>query len=327
MADSYPLFLCHTMEGTAVFCFFAKAQYFTIIDLYVGLNWGYFMEQKPRKMSRRKFLLKGAAAIFSGMGLSVGYSIFGERFWYETKHITLPLKRLPSAFSGMRMVQFSDIHLGKHFKMESFSDVIAKIKQLKPDLLCFTGDLFDANQGYPSEDVIPLLSQLEAPYGKWAVLGNHDYRSGVRKVADLLKRSGFTLLVNEHAVLENKNQRFHIVGVDEMLHGKPNLHMAMAEDHDQPFTLLLAHEPDFADRTSGFSIDLQISGHSHGGQVRLPFVGALSTPTYGEKYVEGLYKVKDSMLQVYTNRGIGTTLIPVRFMCRPEITVFTLHSI
>jgi predicted MPP superfamily phosphohydrolase len=223
------------------------------------------------------------------------------------------------------LIQFSDVHLGRYFSLKRLEEITSKIEHLQPDILCFTGDLFDAMNGYPNDKIIPILSKLKAPYGKFAVLGNHDYRSGKKTVTNLLESCGFRVLINERDLVKRAGKHIQMVGVDEILHGQPDLSAALGDNPEQLFTILLAHEPDYADHASGFPIDLQISGHSHGGQIRLPILGALFTPEYGQKYVQGLYKVKDSSLLVYTNRGIGTTQLPFRLFCRPELTVFTLQ--
>jgi uncharacterized protein len=282
---------------------------------------------EPKKMTRRSFMLKGAAASLAAIGLTTGYSFFVERYWFQIKEVTLTLTRLPMEFAGLRLIQFSDVHLGRYFSLKRLEEITRKIELLQPDILCFTGDLFDAMNGNPSDKIIPILSKLKAPYGKFAVLGNHDHRSGSKTVTELLESCGFRVLINERDLVKRAGQHIQIVGVDEILYGRPDLSAALGDNAEQPFTLLLAHEPDYADYASGFPIDLQISGHSHGGQIRLPILGALFTPKYGQKYVQGLYKVKDSQLLVYTNRGIGTTQLPFRLFCRPELTVFTLQRL
>jgi predicted MPP superfamily phosphohydrolase len=278
---------------------------------------------EPERITRRKFMLKGIGFFAAMIALTVGYSIFGERYWYQTKQVSLNFPQLPKPFAGMRMVQFSDVHLGKYFENDRLENLITDIMKLKPDLICFTGDLFDTHDGVPNDDVIPILAKLDAPYGKFAVLGNHDHVSGVSEITNILSQSGFRVLNNEQSIVERQGEHIRLAGVDDMLMGKPNLHTALQNDLDQPFTLLLSHAPDYADQASHFPVDLQISGHSHGGQVRLPLIGALTTPKCGSKYVQGLFKVKGSRLLVYTNRGIGTTNLPIRLFCRPEITVFT----
>ncbi|WP_227013565.1 metallophosphoesterase [Paenibacillus psychroresistens] len=269
-------------------------------------------------------MLKGMGFFAALAAFTGGYAFFGERYWIQTKQVSLSFPKLPKTFSGMRMVQFSDVHLGKHYSNHRLEKLVAEIMELKPDLICFTGDLFDTHDGDPNDSIIPLLAKLNAPLGKFAALGNHDHAKGKSRIVDILTRSGLRVLDNEQSILEKQGERIRIVGVDDMFMGKPNLNKALQEEFAPSFTLLLSHAPDYADQASHFPIDLQISGHSHGGQVRLPFIGAITTPKFGRKYIQGLHKVKDSQLLVYTNRGIGTTNLPVRLFCRPEITVFTL---
>ncbi|QGQ98532.1 metallophosphoesterase [Paenibacillus psychroresistens] len=279
---------------------------------------------EPERITRRKFMLKGMGFFAALAAFTGGYAFFGERYWIQTKQVSLSFPKLPKTFSGMRMVQFSDVHLGKHYSNHRLEKLVAEIMELKPDLICFTGDLFDTHDGDPNDSIIPLLAKLNAPLGKFAALGNHDHAKGKSRIVDILTRSGLRVLDNEQSILEKQGERIRIVGVDDMFMGKPNLNKALQEEFAPSFTLLLSHAPDYADQASHFPIDLQISGHSHGGQVRLPFIGAITTPKFGRKYIQGLHKVKDSQLLVYTNRGIGTTNLPVRLFCRPEITVFTL---
>jgi predicted MPP superfamily phosphohydrolase len=271
-------------------------------------------------------MLKGMGFFAAMMAFTVGYSIFGERYWIQTKQVSLSFPKLPEAFAGMRMVQFSDVHLGKYYSKSRLENLVTEIMKLKPDLICFTGDLFDTHDGEPNDEIIPVLAKLNAPFGKFAVLGNHDHALGKARIANILGNSGFRVLDNEQSIVEKQGEHIRIVGVDDMFVGKPNLRTALQEDLAQPFTLLLSHAPDFADQASYFPVNLQISGHSHGGQVRLPLIGALTTPKFGRKYVQGLHKVKGSQLLVYTNRGIGTTNLPIRLFCRPEVTVFTIQA-
>lgn len=282
-----------------------------------------------KHIDRRTFLKLSMSAIGSLAmltGSSGIYGVFGERYWIQLKTVQLVYRRYPAAFAGMRIVQFSDTHLGKYYSLEQLARVVKLIQRQKPDLICFTGDLFDSNYGEISDDVIPILSRLQAKLGKYAVLGNHDMRLDPNGVRNVLERSGFTVLVNANKSIERGNSRLWVVGIDEMFHGKPDLPLALKGTEGDEFVLLLAHEPDFADTALRFPVDLQLSGHSHGGQIRIPFYGSLFTPDLGQKYQVGLYTFDHSEFRVYTNRGIGTTLFPIRFNCRPEITVFVVDA-
>lgn len=287
------------------------------------------LPKPPKTMTRRHFLktsLFAGAGLFGSGGLLTGYSYNVEPKWIESKQIKLSFKRLPDAFHGKRVVQFSDVHIGHHFDLANLQHVVDKINETKPDALCFTGDLFDS---WVSENPVrtgEILGKLEAPLGKWAVLGNHDYYTGVQETINILQKGGFTALVNRVQKMTVGHSFIYMAGVDDIWEGKPDLVLTLKGTDQDRFTLLLSHSANYADIAAKYPIDLQLSGHSHGGQVRLPMVGAITTPPFGDKYVMGHYKIERSSLQVYTNRGIGTSVHPVRFLCRPEITVITLEQ-
>lgn len=284
---------------------------------------------EPR-ISRRSFLKKGVYTL-AGFLLSpiAGYTYarYAEPGWLATKKVTLQLQRLPAAFDGMRIVQFSDVHLGFHYTVEQLGKLADHIQSLNPDLICFTGDLFDSTTGQDGPPTSQVLSRLSAPLGKAAVLGNHDYYSREpKKIIRILSDGGFNVLMNQALPLKRGADRIWLSGVDDMWDGKPDLPSALSRTAAKDeCVVLLSHCPDFADITVQYPVDLQLSGHSHGGQVRLPFYGHIVTPEYGKKYVDGLYTLGGGKLQVYTNRGIGVSVYPIRFWCRPELTVFTLR--
>lgn len=283
------------------------------------------------KISRRSFLSK-ICKVLAGFLLTpvTGYSYarYAEPGWLAVKQIPLTLKRLPASFDGMRIVQFSDVHLGFHYTVEQLGTLVERIQSLKPDLICFTGDLFDSTTGHDAEPAAQVLSRLQAPLGKAAVLGNHDYYGKEQdKITAILTQGGFNVLTNRSLPLQRGKERIWLSGVDDMWDGKPNLAEALKKTAaNKECVILLSHCPDFADTALEYPVDLQLSGHSHGGQVRLPFYGHIITPEYGKKYVDGLYRLGDGKLQVYTNRGIGVSVYPIRFWCRPELTVFTLRK-
>ncbi|MBP1961713.1 metallophosphoesterase [Paenibacillus aceris] len=285
--------------------------------------------QPPPPISRRNFLKKGAVlagSLLAAGGLVGSYSSYIEPKWYDFTRITLSFERLPNSFHGLKLVQFSDLHIGHHFNLQDLEHIVTLINKEKPDILTFTGDLFDAQITEDPALTSKLLASLEAPLGKWAVLGNHDKWVDTNQTLPILQEGGFQTLLNAFNKIAYKGQSIQIAGVEDKLTGKPDITKTLHGANAQMFTLLLSHCPDFANEAAAFPIDLQLSGHSHGGQVRLPVVGALFTPLQGKNYVMGLYEVPNSKLLVYTNRGIGTTFLPFRFLCRPEITVITLEK-
>lgn len=279
-----------------------------------------------KQMNRRTFIKK-AGKIYVGIiatGILLGtYSFKVERFWYQIKEVRLKVKNLPTAFAGWKIVQFSDIHLGFHYGIEDFKPVIRMINKLNPDVIFFTGDLVQIGNTEP-ELSLPLLQELKASRGgKWAVIGNHDFYTK-DQITNVLKNAQFEVLNNSHGFIEYNQQRLYIAGIDDVMYGAPNIGQAVEGLGEDDCTLLLAHEPDIADESSKNPISAQFSGHSHGGQICLPFYGPIIKQTLAKKYMAGFYEVGQSKMPLYVNRGIGTTKLAVRFFCRPEITVFQL---
>lgn len=276
---------------------------------------------------RRKFMKLGwqVLAAFTGSSiLAAGYGYGWERKWLEVKRVSIALPGIPEPFHGTKLIQFSDIHLDHYFDTEDLKQVVDVIAKESPDMICFTGDLVE-DRTRSLSGAIQVLSQLQAPLGKYAVLGNHDYRSGEQSVVrSALSAAGFEVLDNRNVRVDKEGSTLYVAGVDDVLFGVPDLSRALYGVPHEKTVILLAHEPDFADEAASYPIHLQLSGHSHGGQVRLPIVGHVLTPILARKYVQGLYEVGPNKMLLYTNRGVGTTQLPIRFLCRPEITVMTL---
>jgi len=170
-----------------------------------------------------------------------------------------------------------------------------------------------------------VLKNLRAQHGVWAVLGNHDAFSDPVHVTEALKAVGINVLANTSIPIERNGRRLWLAGVTDVLAHHADLDRALMGISGNESIVLLAHEPDFADHTVKYPVDLQLSGHSHGGQVRLPLMGAVYLPKLGRKYPCGLRTI--GRLSLYTNVGIGTLYVPVRWNCAPEITLITLRSL
>ncbi|WP_088833538.1 metallophosphoesterase [Paenibacillus tyrfis] len=283
---------------------------------------------RNKKLSRRSFLktltLTGAGLV-ALPGATYGYARYAEPKWLEVTQYTLSFARLPQQMDGIKIVQFSDVHLGFNFDTKDLSELIGLINRIQPDIVCFTGDLVDYAVGPDGDAYARVLSELRPPLGKYAVLGNHDYYKEAPKVEALLKTAAFELLTNRMVRIQHQGSSFVMAGVDDQWKGYPDIDKALARVKPEDFVLLLSHCPDFADIAVQYPVDFQLSGHSHGGQVRLPFYGHVVTPKFGKKYVLGHYVLGAGKLQLYVNRGIGVSEHPVRFLCRPELTVFTLR--
>ena len=259
-------------------------------------------------------------------GMSVlfyAYKVAPENI--DVTGVSLTLPRLASSFDGYRIVQISDIHMDDWMTFERLKDIMKLVNEQGADLIAITGDFVTYSAKFNDEELVGALSTLRAPDGVIAVLGNHDHEVDRALMRRLIRKSGVLEVGNGFRTLRRGDDTLHVAGVDDLFARRARLHEVLKKLPGEGATILLAHEPDFADVSAPTGrFDLQLSGHSHGGQVRLPFIGAPYLPPYGRRYPCGLYEL-DGML-LYTNRGLGMLPPHVRFLCRPEITVFTLRA-
>ncbi|MBU0510262.1 MAG: metallophosphoesterase [Chloroflexi bacterium] len=283
---------------------------------------------EKQKLSRRGFLKLATVAAAEAAVMVCGgltYASIIEPGWVDIAPISLTLPRLSPEFEGYRIAQISDIHIGPWMTRQRLEKIVAQINQQNPDLVVITGDFVYRNPESFADDLISTLSALTPRDAALAVLGNHDHWTNACLVRQILRESGLIELSNAVHTLQRGDALLHIAGVDDHWERKDRLALVLDILPLEGAAILLAHEPDFADISAATGrFDLQLSGHSHGGQVIIPFLGPPMLPLYARKYPIGLYKVKN-MLQ-YTNRGVGMIPPIVRFNCRPEITVLTLES-
>jgi len=279
-------------------------------------------------LTRRSFL-RGSALTAAGLAV---YS--GEFARHEISILTrtIAIEKLPDAFHGFRIALISDIHFDEYTEPSFVRRVIGHVNSLVPDMVLITGDFisntplghdFAYGAMFRCADV---LREIVCPL-RFGVMGNHDSILGPPNIHDALATASIPLLFNQYVPIERDGQRLWLAGVADAVTNVPDLELAIPARPDGP-VLLMCHAPDYADNVvahpRGPLVDFMISGHSHGGQVRLPFVGALHTPSWGQKYVEGLFRFGG--MQLYVNRGIGTVGVPFRLNCPPEITLFTLQN-
>lgn len=282
-------------------------------------------------MNRRTFLkriLGGFVAVGALSGGAYYYAREIEPAMLQINQHDITSIKIPASFHNFKIVQFSDTHLGFHYHLSNLKKLINNINQQNPDIIVFTGDLIDEPNTYTNVKLLSnLLEQLHAPYGKFWVYGNHDHGGyGTEIIQLIMEHADFTLLKNSHSFVTHKEDSIVIAGIDDVILGQPNIEQALAAVSEHKFTILLAHEPDYADVATQFPIDVQLSGHSHGGQVRFPFIGHLYTPAFAQKYIHGKYSLNNDDFSLYVNRGIGTTRMPFRFLCVPELNIFNLKS-
>ena len=282
----------------------------------------------PSRFTRRTFLV-GSGVTAAGLAL---YSGEVARHEIDITHRPIRISNLPAPFFGYRIVQVSDIHLDEFTEPFFLERIVHSVNQLNPDLVLLTGDFITHGSmtfiagNHAIRRCAEILATLTAPL-RYGCLGNHDVAFNAPLVTQTLAAHDTPLLINRHLPLERNGAHIWLCGVDDPGTSHPDLDLAIPDNPGAP-VILMAHEPDYADAVTyhpkGHLVDLMLSGHSHGGQVRLPFTGPLILPPMGRKYPEGLYTF--NRMQLYVNRGIGTVGLPFRLNCPPEITVITLQS-
>jgi len=276
------------------------------------------------RITRRSFLLRAALAAAAGGagGVTVGTI---ERFSLNVNAVDVPIVDLPLGLDGFSIAHLSDLHRGQWVDEAFLAHAAALAMARQPQLIALTGDFISHTMAYlPS--AVAALRVLRAPHGVYAVLGNHDYWAGdAAGVAAALRATGITVLVNEGARRDVSGASLWVGGVDDWWGGFPDIRRALAGAPANAFRLLLAHEPDLADEAAAVGVPLQLSGHSHGGQVRLPWIGPVALPKYGRKYPLGLQRVEGKDTLVYTTSGVGVVYLPFRLNCRPEVALITLR--
>lgn len=244
--------------------------------------------------------------------------VVNEQAISSYKQLTRPFK----------VIQFTDTQIGEFYSLEDLEKVKDRINTLNPDIVCFTGDLLDhANQYNQKAEVVKILSQIKAKYGKYAIFGNHDHGGGgIRCYETMMTEAGFMVLKNSNEMIDIEGQIINIVGIDDMLIGKPDRNKVKGLFHKEDYNIFLIHEPDYIDEFKELPVDLALSGHSHGGQVRLPLVGALASNKGAKKYSKGLYPLNFSQNgNLFVSSGLGNTKLPFRFGNIPEVVEITIR--
>lgn len=284
-------------------------------------------------INRRKFIGLAAGA---GVGAIAADSVLLEPNRPRVVRKEMALHRWPKQLDGFKIVQLSDLHYDPYFSEHPLKAAISIVNDLRPDLIVLTGDfvtapLFNGDDIKAAATAVPcaeLLRKMSSPHGFLAVLGNHDWATDPRQVMGALQSEGIQVLSNSSVPIEVNGGRIWVSGVADILSGAADLDVTFNKVPRDEATILLAHEPDYADhvvrRVIDHPVDLQLSGHSHAGQVRLPFLPPFYLPIMGRRYYSGQYQV--GPLTVYTNAGLGTMGVPIRLNCPPEITLLTLRS-
>ncbi|MEG0448852.1 MAG: metallophosphoesterase [Lysinibacillus sp.] len=267
--------------------------------------------------------------------VAVGVIVFVYATYIESKLLTVKshdfsyVTQNEEKETPIKIAHFTDTQIGEFFSMDQFEKVVKKVNKQKPDMIVFTGDLFDMGATEAEiQEIILLLKEMEAPYGKFSVYGNRDVGGGmIRHYERLLADADFTLLQNEETTVTFANgKELLLYGLDDALLGTPDIAGVNEVLSRNQNTLVLLHEPDVAQQFELTNHTLVLAGHSHGGQVNLPFIGPLATTALAEDYVKGWYTLSGSTIpNLYVNTGIGNTKLPFRFGNIPQVALINLH--
>jgi predicted MPP superfamily phosphohydrolase len=274
-------------------------------------------------LNRRGFLKVAGLSIGSSLVAATSYLVVKDESQAPVvDRVPIHIKDLHSALEGFTILLMTDFHLYPLTQPELIKRSVELANSLNADVVALTGDYvwryLDA-----IDELAPILSNLNAKYGVYSTLGNHDYWLDAEVIKDAMEKSGLPVLVNQGISINHGAGTLYLGGLDDGWSGNPDLDATLDGAMPGDPVVLLCHEPDLADKYSlDGRVSLQLSGHTHGGQIRIPGIGAMILPYLGRKYDFGLYKVNDMWL--YTNRGIGVISEPVRYNCPPEITQFVL---
>jgi len=271
-------------------------------------------------MNRRQFLrYSGLAGV---VGLVASYPIFIERNWVVINKYQIPIKGLPRNFSAFTIAQLTDIHFGFLVTERFIKKVVQMTNELHADVIVCTGDyVHKRNEVEEIEKVWPLISKLKAKHGVHSILGNHDHWADADRSLYHLKRSGQNLR-HQTKSIEIGDQRIWLGGAGDLWEDELGIDKTFGNIPDSETKILLSHNPDSLDTDFKSKIDLCIAGHTHGGQVSIPFVGPPIVPVQNKIYTSGLIKTKKT--SVFISRGIGWAILPIRVNCYPEISVLEL---
>ena len=261
---------------------------------------------------------------FSGLALSVlaKFAIESPEQTVDTGEIPVEIAGLPAQFDGLRIAQITDVHFGSFLAQEGMERLIDLANSLRPDLIVLTGDYVNR---WVSETrlAIPMLGKLEAPLGVYAVLGNHDHYAGAKETTDLLSRHSIKLLDHDSEPIISGNSRLWLLGSGDFVRDRQyDLNERLARVPADEARIVLAHNPDSADLPREHRVDLMLSGHTHGGQIRTKSMGALILPVYNRNYDQGLFRVGD--MQLFVSRGLGMVGLPFRVNCPPQLPILRL---
>jgi predicted MPP superfamily phosphohydrolase len=288
-------------------------------------------------MTRRLFLRR---MFWTGAALAAGgaaYPALIEPSRLAIHHIPLRIPNLPAVWEGLTIAHLTDLHRSRYISAGYLCDCIARVNALQPDLIVFTGDYLTHTRGHRrryvygddaeaeqfAHEAAACIGRARARYGVFASLGNHDHWYNAEKVQRLIEATGVPVLRNQSVAVPIHGESLPIVGLGDQWTEPPDFPRALA-GVDAPLALVLMHNPDPFENWAQPGRHLILAGHTHGGQVNIPFYGPPIVPSrYGRKYAHGLFE--RGTAQMYVNAGLGCIFPPIRFNCRPEMAIVHLY--
>lgn len=272
-------------------------------------------------LTRRDFLRGAAAAPLLALSATSAYASIIEPYSYEVTETDIFVRDLADAFDGFRIAQITDVHHSRIVPIAEVRRVVEATMALKPDLIALTGDYTTSYRRY-IEPCAETLGSLSAPHGVWAVLGNHDHYTDPLLTVRALKRHHINVVENANTLIRRGSDTLQLVGIGDWTWGRADWERALHGIDKRRPSVMLSHQPVVLDLPEAEGISLILSGHTHGGQVRLPFIGPPIRYGRDFKYVRGLYQKNET--QLYVSAGTGVIGLPVRLGVRPEISLLKL---
>ena len=309
----------------------------TVYDFIRGMLTRMPQTRSAPDLERREFLKTGVGAVAAAPFILSGYGALMERKRFEVEHFDFHLDGLSSALAGLTVVQLTDLHVGPFMPGEELAEYVEAINRLEPDFIALTGDFVASNRG-EVDPCVTALSELKARQGIYACLGNHDVYARIEEeMTRRFAENNITMLRNAAAAHRIGNTALNVLGIDDLRWGTPDLAQAIAAAQKDPgeVRLLLSHRPEIFPEAAKNGIEVVLSGHYHGGQIKVgPEAANLSIARLLTPYVDGMYLLPRRRIDrrdaktstLFVGRGIGITGLPIRINCPPQIAHFTLKK-
>ena len=279
-----------------------------------------------------KKIFKWAIIIFIILFIIIVYARYVGTLGFDTKEYIIKNNDIPNSFDGLKIVHFSDIHYNRAITLTKIEEIVEEINLINPDIVVFTGDLIDKDVKLTNQDysnLTKVLRKIKSKYGNYAVMGNHDYYADHEKIENIYNDSNFKYLANSYDIIYSKElEKIFIGGINTVSYDMANIEETFSyfKDHDDiNYKIILVHEPDIvSDIVKDYQVNLILAGHSHNGQIRLPFIGPIYTPPYSKKYYDNYYNINGTDL--YISSGIGVSTINYRLFDRPSINFYRIYK-